>query len=112
MDKAVKSTAVVSSLFPEAVHDRLFNDPQKSEELSKATSKDFWKNPNNAKSQSGENNANTDREHRPSLTEMLENHMPPTPRSSTDMMKKKRGKPIADKLENATVLFAGACTKY
>ena len=105
MDKAVKSTAVVSSLFPEEVHDRLFNDPQKSEELSRA-SKEFWKNPN-ANSQSGDINATADREHRPSLTEMLENQMPPAPRSSNDMMKKKRGKPIADKLEDATVLFAG-----
>jgi hypothetical protein len=41
MDKAVKSTAVVSSLFPEAVHDRLFAD--KSEEIEQSKEM-VWKN--------------------------------------------------------------------
>ena len=102
MDKAVKSTAVVSSLFPEAVHERLFNEGQgKSEELSKAgQNKDAWKNPNAQPAHDDDNF--TEKEHRPSLTEILEAQQ--IPRSSTDITKKK-GKPIADKLDNATVLF-------
>jgi hypothetical protein len=80
MDKAVKSTAVVSSLFPEAVHDRLFAD--KSEEIEPSKNK-AWKNDEPA-------------EHRPSITDFLDVQKPT----------KKKGRPIADKFENVTVLFA------
>jgi hypothetical protein len=77
MDKAVKSTAVVSSLFPEAVHARLFA----SEDL--ILSKEMvWKNNNKPG-------------HRPSIKDFLDGRKPP-----------KKGKPIADKFENVTVLFA------
>jgi hypothetical protein len=78
MDKAVRSTAVVSSLFPEAVHDRLFAEKSEELELSKDTG---WKN------------------------DKSENHM--TIVNFLDGKKPtKKGKPIADKFENVTVLFA------
>ena len=81
MDKAVKSTAVVSSLFPEAVHDRLFAD--KSEEVEPSKSK-VWKNDAPA-------------EHRPSIIIDYLDCKKPT---------KNKGRLIADKFENVTVLFA------
>ena len=81
MDKAVKSTAVVASLFPEAVHDRLFADKSEEIELSKDM---VWKNDEPA-------------EHRrPSITDILDGKRPT----------KNKGRPIADKFENVTVLFA------
>ena len=80
MDKAVKSTAVVSSLFPEAVHARLFADKSEEIELSKDM---VWKNDEPA-------------EHRPSITDILDGKRPT----------KNKGRPIADKFENVTVLFA------
>jgi class 3 adenylate cyclase len=75
MDKAVKSTAVVSSLFPEAVHSRLFAD--KSEEM-------VWKN--------------DEPEKRASIKAFLVDGKKPT--------KNNKGRPIADKFEDVTVLFA------
>ena len=81
MDKAVKSTAVVASLFPEAVHDRLFAD--KSEEMKPSKNR-AWKNDAPA-------------EHRPSIGPDHLDYKKPT---------KNKGRPIADKFENVTVLFA------
>jgi class 3 adenylate cyclase len=79
MDKAVKSTAVVSSLFPEAVHSRLF--AEKSDEELELRKDKVWKN--------------DEPEHRPSVVDFLHGEKPT-----------KKGKPIADKFENVTVLFA------
>jgi hypothetical protein len=78
MDTAVKSTAVVSSLFPEAVHARLFADKSEEIVLSKDT---VWKN--------------DEAEHSPSITDFIDVRKPTN-----------KGKPIADKFENVTVLFA------
>jgi class 3 adenylate cyclase len=81
MDKAVKSTAVVSSLFPEAVHSRLFAD--KSEEIEQSKEM-IWKN--------------DEPEKRASIKAFLVDGKKPT--------KNNKGRPIADKFEDVTVLFA------
>jgi hypothetical protein len=78
MDKAVKSIAVVSSLFPESVLDRLFPDKRKELKRSKSM---VWKN--------------DEAEHSPSITDFLDGRKPTN-----------KVKPIADKFENVTVLFA------
>jgi hypothetical protein len=76
MDKAVKSTAVVSSLFPdETVHARLFK-----KEMQK-TKKGAWKH-------------NDEPDQPVSITACLDGKNP------------NKGRPIADKFEDVTVLFA------
>jgi class 3 adenylate cyclase len=81
MDKAVKSTAVVSSLFPETVHDRLFAD--KNEEMQH-TKKGAWRH-------------HDEPEQPASITAFLDGKKP---------TKNNKGRPIADKFEDVTVLFA------
>ena len=82
MDKAVRSTAVVSSLFPEAVHDRLFNEA-KTEEPKKH---DAWKN-----------TAGGGKDMSASAADLFMN---------TQQKPTKHGRPIADKFQHATVFFA------
>lgn len=101
MDKAVKSTAVVTSLFPEAVHERLFADANKSEEISKEL--DVWKaasNEFNSSKTTGENSMNHIMGLRSSLRAESK-----TIRNISAVYKKK-GRPIADKFPHVTVLFA------
>jgi class 3 adenylate cyclase len=68
----------VSSLVPEAIHARLFVDKSEEIELSKSM---VWKN--------------DEAEHRPSIADFIDGRKPTN-----------KGKPIADKFENVTVLFA------
>lgn len=82
MDKAVKSTAVVTSLFPEAVHERLFADNSKSEELSKEMA---WKNKGPAMEQKS-----------------LESLMNGEEHDGATKKKKTKGKVIADKFSDVS----------
>jgi hypothetical protein len=100
MDKAVKSTAVVTALFPEAVHERLFADA-KSEELSNQMN--VWM------AASAEMSSSMKRE--PSVADLMSTatngranrHLsPPGLKNSRG----KKSRPIADKFPETTVLFA------
>lgn len=98
MDKAVKSTAVVTSLFPAAVHDRLFgesqndNDPSKEMEVWKAVSRELTlqREPTVADLMRSSRN----QENKPDLSTL------------SAPVKRKKGRPIADKFPAVTVLFA------
>lgn len=111
MDKAVKSTAVVTSLFPEAVHERLFaNGDKSSNEFSQEMN--AWKaaSMNNGGDGEGSNALHELMELRasqnqgPSL-EQLNNH------NNNHGKKKKKNRPIADKFANVTILFADLAGK-
>ena len=97
MDKAVKSTAVVTSLFPEAVHDRLFAD-NKSEDASKEL--EMWKTVSKELSV----------QRQPSVAQLMRSSgasmRGPDLVSLASAHGKKKGKPIADKFPDVTVLFA------
>ena len=98
MDKAVKSTAVVTSLFPEAVHDRLFAETSEAvREKSKELVADSWKAPPESATRS--------LQRQPTLADVL--GATNGRRSSVSHLNNpKMGKPIADKFEAVTVLFA------
>ena len=101
MDKAVKSTAVVTSLFPEAVHERLFADGNKPEETSKEL--DVWK--------AASNEFNSSKKSRgPSVNDIMGLRSSLRVESKTvsniSAVHKKKGRPIADKFPHVTVLFA------
>ncbi|CAB9524168.1 Receptor-type guanylate cyclase gcy [Seminavis robusta] len=101
MDKAVKSTAVVTSLFPAAVHERLFAEDTKSEELSKeintwrAASADMSLNGGQPTVAALMSSVTSSRGRGAPTAEQLV--MPP---------RNKKSKPIADKFPDTTVLFA------
>jgi class 3 adenylate cyclase len=82
MDRAVRSTAVVSSLFPETVKERLINDAA-TDATSKSSS---WK----VESKNGKHT----KRNLAALSESPSSHLRP------------KGKPIADKFEDTTVMFA------
>lgn len=92
MDRAVKSTAVVQSLFPENVAERLYEEQEKENQPSKAngaTKNNLWKS-----------NAVTKR---PSVSEFI------TGEGSTELvhsMNPAGSAPIADCFPEATVFFA------
>ena len=106
MDKAVKSTAVVSSLFPEVVHDRLFNDTNIDEGKGKKNTKDAWKT----------STVTHDTSVNKSLREMLGNNgttrtsnsnSPGEESPSAATKRSSTGRPIADRFPHCTVFFAG-----
>jgi hypothetical protein len=82
MDTAVKSTAVVDSLFPAAVRDRLYEDEKSAEFSNEMT---LWKN-----------DQTTDQQSEAFTTAFLDG---PT-------KQRKKGRPIAEKFEHTTVFFA------
>jgi hypothetical protein len=101
MDTAVKSTAVVSSLFPEAVHERLFAD-NRSEVSAEFGSKEMspWKDSASKRGFGTEPSvADLMRSSTHSRSSGLE--AAPGPRRG----RKKKGRPIADKFADVTVLF-------
>jgi hypothetical protein len=75
MDKAIKASAVVSSLFPEAVRDRIYNEHDEKEKETAG-----WRAENN-KGKSFMTNGD-------------------------EISEAKKGRPIADKFNNTTILFA------
>ena len=87
MTKAVQSTAVVTSLFPEAVHDRLFAE---TAEAQKGKSKDKISDTWTARSDA--------LVRQQTLADVM--------RSSANGGNHQNSKPIADKFEAVTVLFA------
>lgn len=101
MDKAVKSTAVVTSLFPEAVHERLFADA-KSEEFSMEMN--AWK------TASQELTMPPTMDRTPSMNDIMARRSSKRVESknldSIASVHMKKGRPIADKFPNVTVLFA------
>jgi hypothetical protein len=113
MDKAVKSTAVVTSLFPEAVHERLFSGGDNiSQELSKE--RDVWKA---ASQELGASSIITDpARRRATLHDVMK--LRNSKQGDVAVLeqlnisnrgggrRRKKSKPIADKFANVTVLFA------
>ena len=107
MDKAVKSTAVVSSLFPEVVHDRLFNDTnvdqEKDAKNAKKKKKDAWKT-----STVTTNDTSANKSLRDILGTRTSNGNYADDDSSPNTAKKSAtGRPIADRFPHCTVFFAG-----
>ena len=107
MDKAVKSTAVVSSLFPEVVHDRLFNDTnvdqEKDAKAKKKQKKDAWKT-----STVTTNDTSANKSLRDILGTRTSNGNSADDDSSPNAAKKSAtGRPIADRFPHCTVFFAG-----
>lgn len=99
MDKAVKSTAVVTSLFPEAVHERLFADKEKKgggagKEL------DAWKAVSNETRASTQSDISGIMELRSSQRRETKSLQ------GIQLVHREKGRPIADKFPNVTVLFA------
>jgi len=114
MDKAVKSTAVVTSLFPEAVHDRLFDndnntnkrkkknrnnmsDEMSAQEAWKAASDEFRTSVQSLSSPTTAHDIVALRSSRRRESKAL---------AGLRSVHKKKGRPIADKFPNVTVLFA------
>lgn len=92
MTKAVQSTAVVTSLFPEAVHDRLYAETAEAQkEKSSEKAADTWTaKPGSLAGQ-------------PTLADVMSSR---NGRRSSGSHLNNNSKPIADKFEAVTVLFA------